>query len=105
MECLFSYPGSFGEISPACRDEILRRFQRKVRRRSITRYSPDHQGWRQTTGCLWTEITNLDSEFFDDVLPPSRLGQPSFFGNSGDTPWTVADFDATQFFARFYIDN
>jgi hypothetical protein len=34
-----------------------------------------------------------------------RFGQPSFFGNSGDTPWTVADFDATQFFARFYIDN
>jgi hypothetical protein len=34
------------------------------------------------------------------------LGPRLFRGvHNGNSPGTVADFDATQFFARFYIDN
>ena len=31
--------------------------------------------------------------------------QPLFLWNRRDAPGTVADFDATQFFTRFHIDN
>src|SRR6516162_8509470 len=37
----------------------------------------------------------------------SRRGfsRSSLLGDDRDAPGAIADFDATQFFARFYIDN
>src|SRR4029450_3851167 len=60
---------------------------------------------RKQTGCRTSYANDIRITLADNyqgVTPPARC---SLFGNSCDTPRTVADFDAAQLLARFYIND
>jgi hypothetical protein len=57
---------------------------------------------------FWFTLRSFLRDFFRrKAAPLERItaAKPLFLWNRRDAPGTVADFDATQFFPRFHIDD